>query len=226
MNFESVVVRIIIYFASFLAVLVSLPCHEFAHAFVAVKNGDMTPKYSGRYTLNPFAHFDMLGLLMMILVRFGWAKPVPVNPNNFRNYKLGCVTVSIAGVTVNLILAIIFCPLMMLAYKYLSFSGTSRYLQLVLYYFLSSMFYLNLGLMVFNLLPLYPLDGFRLYDALAKRRGKFYFWLMRYSFYILIGILLLGVAADYTGIAWLDIIGFIRDYIAGWIIKFWGLFIV
>ena len=79
--------KFILYLASFVAVLIVIPCHEFAHAFVAVKCGDETPRNSGRYTLNPFAHFDPLGLLMMVLLRFGWAKPVPVNPNNFKNYK-------------------------------------------------------------------------------------------------------------------------------------------
>ena len=78
-----------LYLANFLAILIILPLHEFAHAFAAVKCGDDTPKFAGRYTLNPFAHFDPIGLVMMILIRFGWAKPVPVNPDNFRNRKSG-----------------------------------------------------------------------------------------------------------------------------------------
>ena len=88
---EKIITTIVIYLANFLAILIVLPCHEFAHAFAAVKCGDDTPKYAGRYTLNPFAHFDPIGLVMLILLRFGWAKPVPVNPDNFRNYKQGCV---------------------------------------------------------------------------------------------------------------------------------------
>ena len=79
--------KLVLYLANFLAILIVLPCHEFAHAFAAVKNGDETPRLSGRYTLNPFAHFDPLGLVMLIVLRFGWAKPVPVNPDNFRNRK-------------------------------------------------------------------------------------------------------------------------------------------
>ena len=111
---ERILSILVAYLASFLAVLIVLPCHEFAHAFAAVKNGDETPKYAGRYTLNPFAHFDPLGLAMLILLRFGWAKPIPVNPANFRNYKKGCIWVSVAGVLANIALAIIFCPVYLL----------------------------------------------------------------------------------------------------------------
>ena len=84
---EIFIKRCVLYLANFLAILIILPLHEFAHAFAAVKCGDDTPKLAGRYTLNPFAHFDPIGLVMMILIRFGWAKPVPVNPDNFRNRK-------------------------------------------------------------------------------------------------------------------------------------------
>ena len=84
---ERYILLFVQYLANFVAIIIVLPCHEFAHAFAAVKCGDDTPKLAGRYTLNPLAHFDPLGLAMLILLRFGWAKPVPVNPNNFRDYK-------------------------------------------------------------------------------------------------------------------------------------------
>jgi Zn-dependent protease len=70
--------------------MIVLPLHEFAHAFAAVKNGDLTPRLNNRYTLNPLAHFDLIGLICFAFVGFGWAKPVPINPYNFNNYKKGC----------------------------------------------------------------------------------------------------------------------------------------
>ncbi len=102
---------IISYVAIFLAILIVMPAHEFAHAFVAYKCGDYTPKARGRLTLNPFAHFDVLGLIMLMVARFGWAKPVPINPYNFKHYKRDYFLVSIAGVTMNLILAFFFYPI-------------------------------------------------------------------------------------------------------------------
>lgn len=223
---QAFLLRIIAYMANIVAVLVSVPFHEFAHAFAAVRCGDNTPKYSGRYTLNPLAHFDPIGLILMIVVRFGWAKPVPVNPNNFRNYKSGSIIVSVAGVITNIVLAFVFCPLMILTERVAIPSG-EWYTYLLYFACLIpyAMFYLNVGLFVFNLFPFYPLDGFRLYDALATRRGKVYWFLYRYGMYVLIGILLLGFIADYTGWWWIDVFGMLRDRVAWPIIRFWRLFI-
>ena len=87
--------------------LLCMIIHEFAHGFAAVKSGDLTPKLQNRYTLNPFAHFDLPGLLCFLFAGFGWAKPVPINPNNFTNYKKGCFFVSIAGVVMNYVTSFI-----------------------------------------------------------------------------------------------------------------------
>lgn len=223
---ERILSILVVYLASFLAVLIVLPCHEFAHAFAAVKNGDETPKYAGRYTLNPFAHFDPLGLVMLILLRFGWAKPVPVNPDNFRNYKKGCIWVSVAGVLANIALAIIFCPVYLLVAKkgiLLINAQWAEYINALIYYFFYSLFYMNIGLFVFNLLPIYPLDGFRLYDALTTRHGKFYYFLRQNSFYIMIAILLLGYAGDMLGLPWLDIVGMLVKYVSMPILYLWRL---
>ena len=219
-----IVEKIIFYVCNFLAILIVIPVHEFSHAFAAVKNGDLTPKFSGRYTLNPFAHFDPIGFVMMVFFRFGWAKPVPVNPNNFRHYKSGCVWVSIAGVLANLAMAILVCPLMLLT-ENLTINQSNAAFVFFLYYFPQSLFYLNIGLFVFNLLPLYPLDGFRLYDALTVRRGKVYWFLVKYSSYILLGIILLGYVADYLNFPQLYFLAYIREWVALPIIKFWRLFI-
>ena len=88
------------------AVIIALTFHEFGHAYVANLNGDPTARIMGRMTLNPFKHIDPLGFLCMMLIGFGWAKPVPVNPNNYRDYKKGELTVSLAGVGMNLLLAL------------------------------------------------------------------------------------------------------------------------
>ena len=106
-QFRRIVVidRILNYLSIFLALIVVLPVHEFAHAFVAVKCGDYTPKSYKRLTLNPLAHFDPVGLACFVFAGFGWAKPVPVNPYNFKNYKWGSFFVAIAGVVANYILA-------------------------------------------------------------------------------------------------------------------------
>ena len=91
------------------ALLTALILHEIAHGLVALWNGDRTAKQYGRLSPNPIKHFDIVGLLMMLLVGFGWAKPVPINPNNFKNRKTGAITVSIAGVITNLLLAFFVC---------------------------------------------------------------------------------------------------------------------
>ena len=112
---------IIIYLARFAVLLLILPAHEFAHAYAAYKNGDYTAKMQGRYTLNPFKHFDLIGLICFLVAGFGWAKPVPVNPYNFKDFKKGCFWVSIAGVLTNFVLAFLFFPLYLLAGQFLPY---------------------------------------------------------------------------------------------------------
>ena len=105
--------RSILYVAP--VMLLAIIVHECAHGWVSDKLGDPTPRMSGRLTLNPLKHLDPLGLIMLIIARFGWAKPVPVNPNNFKNYKVGNLIVSLAGPAFNLLTAIIFANLMRFA---------------------------------------------------------------------------------------------------------------
>ena len=163
--------------ASFLAVMVVITLHEFSHAFVAYKCGDPTAKFSGRLTLNPVKHFDLLGILSFALVGFGWAKPVPVNPNNFKKYRSGCFWTSAAGIIANYISAFLFAPLFLLSTKYLA-GNTYGYL------FIRDLTYLllaySLRLCIFNRLPFYPLYGFRNEDALNRKRGKVYWFLRKY----------------------------------------------
>lgn len=172
--------------ASFLAVVVVLTLHEFAHAFAAYKCGDLTPKFNHRLTLNPLRHFDIVGLLCFTFVGFGWAKPVPVNPNNFKHYRRGMALTASAGIIINYITAFLFFPLFMLM---LNFGGSMpSLLGGFLYDFTYDLFAYSLSFCVFNLLPFFPLDGYRIVDALSKRHGKVLEFLRKYGQYILLAL--------------------------------------
>ena len=169
-----------------IALVVSLSTHEFAHAYVAYKNGDDTAKMMGRLSLNPMKHMDWIGILCCTLFGFGWAKPVPVNPMKFRNYKKGSALVSIAGVTVNLIFAIVFGGLYVLFLKHIEISNNFLFFLCELS---GTMFSLNACLFVFNLLPIYPLDGFNLVASFAKYENKYVQFMRQYGNIILIIVL-------------------------------------
>lgn len=178
--------------------LLSLTLHEWGHAYAAHKCGDDTARNFGRMTLNPLKHIDPIGFLMILIAGFGWAKPVPVNPRNYRNFKTGEAIVSLAGVTMNLLLAIVFSialiPLLrMYAYGSYSWLENGMLIDIVLYGIS-----LNLLLMLFNLLPIYPLDGYHIFELLFARRlpMNVFLFLRKYGQYILIGILILTNVAD------------------------------
>ena len=216
--------KILDFIAVFLALIVVLPLHEYAHALVAYKCGDNTPKLMGRLTLNPMAHFDPIGLIIFVFARFGWAKPVPVNPFNFRKYKLHSFFVSIAGVVSNYLLAFFVYPLFLLSVLYIpQFGYFTSVLQTTLFYIHA----MSLNFIIFNLLPLYPLDGFRAIDSFAKKKGKFYFWLKKYSIYILYGLFALSILADVLDFYYIDILGYIISFgvkiIGAPITALWGL---
>ena len=215
--------KIIEYIAIFLALIVVLPLHEFAHAFVAVKCGDYTPKYYGRYTINPLAHFDPLGLACFVFAGFGWAKPVPVNPNNFRRYKLHSFFVAGAGVLANLLTAFFVYPLFFLSLKLPEFGLYTRTLVLVCYY----VFNFSITFAVFNLIPIYPLDGFRIIDSYYKYKNKFYYNYKKYSIYVLYAFFVLSIVADLLSIPEINILGFIINWgvklVGTPITIFWGL---
>lgn len=206
--------------ASFLAAVVVLTLHEFAHAFVAWKCGDPTAKFNGRMTLNPLRHFDPIGLVLFAVAGFGWAKPVPVNPNNFKHYRSGCFWTSAAGVIVNYLSAFLFCPLFLLVARYLA--GNTYGHQLI-YYTAYYLYACSLSFCVFNLLPFYPLDGFRIVDALNKKRGKVYRFLRDYGYYVLLGLILLNILARYIPLlGYIDVLGYLMDFavgILGWPIE-------
>ncbi len=215
--------RLLYYISIFLALIIVLPFHEFAHAFVAYKCGDNTAKNLGRLTINPLAHFDVIGLIFFAVAGFGWAKPVPVNPNNFRKYKRDSFLVSIAGVITNYILAFIAYPLFVLSLSIPTFGYFTQVLSEVLYL----IFHLGLVFFVFNLLPIYPLDGFRAIDAFSKRRSKVYYFLRNKGIFVLYFLFILSVIAEATGVWQIDILGNFISLISGYlgypITLFWGL---
>jgi len=218
-------------FCSFLAVVIVLTLHEFAHSFVAYKCGDPTPKWNGRLSLNPLRHFDPLGLVCFAFVGFGWAKPVPINPNNFRHYRKGIILTSAAGVIVNYLSAFLFYPLHILVLKY--GAGLGEVGLLFAYDFTYYLFAYSLSFCVFNLLPFYPLDGFHVFEGFSKRRGKVYRFLRQYGYYILLGLIaesfICNTFVDF-GVYQMDnfnILGWIMRFatnIFGWpITTLWGL---
>lgn len=161
--------------------LIALVIHEYAHALVAVRMGDETPRLMGRLTLNPVAHIDPIGLIMLLLVRFGWAKPVMINVNNFRNWRKGEICVSLAGPGANFIVAFFALAIQIILNRIpaLSSPGLDLVMSLIVLY--------NINFAIFNLIPLPPLDGSRLLTVFLP-----YEWSMRlaslerYSFIILI----------------------------------------
>lgn len=139
---------------SALAALIAIVTHEVSHGFVAYLMGDLTAKKDGRLSLNPLKHIDVVGALCLIFFKIGWAKPVPINPYFFKNRKQGIIFVSLAGVCANFILAIISIEFMCFLYKI-----QGSFLIEILFIFFYNLAAVNLGLGIFNLIPIPPLDG-------------------------------------------------------------------
>ena len=152
--------------------------------------------------------------MCFLFVGFGWAKPVPVNPYNFKKYKQGCFWVSIAGVLSNLLTAFIVYPLYVLSVLYLPDIGL---FDDVISYALFFIFSFSLSFCVFNLLPIYPLDGFRVVDVFTTKRGKVYWFLKTKGTYVLYGLFALGLIADMTGLYQIDLLGNIMRVVVGFL---------
>jgi len=165
-------------------ILIGLTFHEFAHAWMANRLGDPTAKMMGRLTLNPLKHLNLIGTLAIIFFRFGWAKPVPINPDNFMDRRKGMILVSVAGPASNLILAIAFAVISRL----LSLIPPDPYaiMSYIMAILVFAVFY-NLLLAFFNIIPIPPLDGSQiLFSLLPLRYTNALLWLQRYGFIILL----------------------------------------
>jgi len=175
------------------AILIALTFHEYAHGQVADWLGDSTPYYQGRLTVNPLPHIDWLGFIMLLLFKFGWAKPVQVNPYNFKgiSIKKGMMLVSLAGPLMNVFLALVAMILYKLCLPYAQNEWVAILLQLIV-----PLIYINLILAAFNLIPVPPLDGSKiLAGLLSDARAEFVYSLEQYGPVIL----LLLIATDLVG---------------------------
>jgi len=174
-----------------IALLTAITIHEYAHARAALYFGDATAKLYGRLSLNPLKHLDPIGALMLFIFKFGWAKPVPINPRNFTNYKKGTIWVSLAGPLANVFLALIAALLWRLL-AFLSMPSlllVGRLLDLLIVY--------NVFFAIFNLIPLPPLDGSKVLGMMLPPKQSYYYsqymsQIEQYGFWILILLVATG----------------------------------
>ena len=202
--------------------LISLTFHEWTHSFVAYKQGDLTPKIAGRLSLNPAKHLDFWGFICFMVAGIGWAKPVPINPLNFKKYRTGIAKVSIAGVSANAILMVIssFFYVMLTSLV----GKLNMFLSFLILFFGWSM-QINAFLIVFNLIPIYPLDGFNFISSFMRSDNKFIDFNVRNGHKIFIGIIVVDLFLElFTGVS---IIGFVLGNLSYYLYRpfelLWGL---
>lgn len=206
LNFTEAVTEV---FAILLIVFLVLPFHEWAHAFTALKLGDTSVKYRGRLTLNPLAHIDPFGALALLLFGFGWAKPVPVDPRNFKKPKLGMGIVALMGPVANIVAAIIggliFHAIAAFAPTFFTGQGFGEYVKLFLSFYIS----INVSLAVFNLLPIPPLDGSKILFIFLPDQWVAWF----YKNQMIISIILLGLL-------WIGVLSVPLSFLSSYLLQF------
>lgn len=206
---------IIMVLSRMFVVLCCMPVHEMAHAYAAYKCGDDTAKLKGRLTINPFAHLDLIGTLMILFFGIGYANPVPVNPARLRHPRKNMALISFAGPLANIVMSFIF---IFLTYFLMFIAPANNVINMVASFF-SYAAQVNVTLAVFNLIPIPPLDGSKILTAVLP--DKIYFNLMRYERYVMIGLFVLLFLGVLNGpITWLSnvllyIISFIPSLIFG-----------
>lgn len=198
------------------ALLMALILHEVAHGYVALRCGDPTARMMGRLSLNPARHLDPFGTLCMLMFGFGWAKPVPVNPRNFRNYRRDDLLVSLAGITMNLCLFLVSSFFLVLVSKaWDTNASVSQFVQYI-YRFLYLFSLLNLTLAIFNLLPIPPLDGYHVLDDTVLKGRLHLSREVMIGFQI--GLIVLLFSTDVVG----NLITDVRKEIWDFVIKFYS----
>jgi Zn-dependent protease len=199
--------------------LICFPVHEFSHAYVAYKLGDDTAEKQGRLTLNPIKHLDLMGSLLMLLAGFGWAKPVPINIQNFKNPRVGFALSALAGPVSNLILAYLFMIMFRIGVKVAYPNANSDNIVLMIFYYAVI---INISLAVFNLIPFPPLDGSRIFGLILPE--KTYYNLLRFERFFFIILIVLSYIPFFG-----TFINFFREktweillFLTGWL-KVFGL---
>lgn len=194
------------------ALLIAVSFHEAAHAWMANRMGDPTARNLGRMTLDPTKHIAPFGLVAFLIIGFGWGKPVPTNPRNYVNYKKANILVSIAGVSVNLILSFLFYTIIFIA----ALLGLENMIILTVLYYIVHM---NIILCFFNLIPIPPLDGHHLVSGfIAKKSPRFYMMYKQYGHFVLLGLLFL---TDWIGVG----LYYVTSGVISVYNQFFGLFI-
>lgn len=202
--------------------LIALTFHEFCHGWVSTKLGDPTPRIQGRLTFNPLAHLDLFGTILMVLTGFGWAKPVEVNPMYYKDKKKGMALVGLAGPLANLILAVLGTLLWILPYAILNALGVDMpmWLHSIISVFMYSFVIRNLCFMVFNLIPIPPLDGSKILGVFLN--NSTYYKMLAYERYSMILIMFLSLTGMLGGIIGSGV-NFFFNLIFGGISSIFGL---
>jgi len=197
------------------ALLTAITIHEYSHARMALHFGDATAKMYGRLSLNPLKHLDPIGAVMLLLFRFGWAKPVPINARNFDNYKKGTIWVSLAGPLANVALAVVVA----LLWRFLSFLPIPLDMSIIIGRLFNLLIIYNVFFAIFNLIPLPPLDGSKVLGMLLPPKQSYYYsqymgQIEQYGFWVLVLLVATG-ALNLIMMPFIKILMFIMELIKG-----------